>query len=140
VATIHALCVTPRLAIQDIACRARRTGKGALRGGESTHVVFVRRGAFAMHVDARAYIADPCTAVVSWHGSEYRISHPGDAGDDCTVVELDAGLATELVGHLQPHRDVELRMAPRMQAAYAGFLALVRRWRDVRLVCEEAAL
>jgi AraC-like DNA-binding protein len=139
-ATIRALCVTPRLAIQDIACRSGRSPRGALRGGESTHVVFVRHGAFAMHVGGDEYIADPCTALVSWQDTEYRISHPGDAGDDCTVIELDAGLAREALGRLRRHRDVELRLAPRVQAAYAGFLALVRRWRDDRLACEEAAL
>jgi AraC-like DNA-binding protein len=139
-AVVRRLCVTPRLAIHDIACRAARSGKGAVRGGESTHVVFVREGAFAMHVAARHYIADPCTALVSWEGSEYRVSHPGDAGDDCTVVELDGELARELLGHLRPHHDVELRLSPHVQAAYAGFLALVRRWRSDGLACEEAAL
>lgn len=139
-ATVRALCVTPRLTVHDIACRAGRSGKGAERGGESTHLIFVRQGAFAMHVGARDYIVDPCTAAVSWHGAEYRISHPGDSGDDCTVLELSAELADELVGHLAPHRDVELRISPRVQAAYAGFLALVRRWRGDPLICEESAL
>jgi AraC-like DNA-binding protein len=139
-ATVRALCVTPRMTIQDIACRAVRSGRGAPRGGESTHVVFVRRGAFGFHLGARHYIADPCTALVSWEGSEYRVSHPGDAGDDCTVLELDGELATALVGHLRPHHDVELRLSPHVQAAYAGFLALVRRWRGDGLACEEAAL
>lgn len=138
--TIRALCVTPRLAIHDIACRSARSARGALRGGESTHLVFVRRGAFAMHVGGDDYIADPCTALVSWQDSEYRISHPGDAGDDCTVIELDAGLARELLGELRRHRDVELRLAPRVQAAYAGLLAVLRHRRGDRLACEEAAL
>jgi AraC-like DNA-binding protein len=138
--TIRALCVTPRLAIHDIACRSARSARGALRGGESTHVVFVRRGAFAMHVGREDYIADPCTALVSWQDTEYRVSHPGDAGDDCTVIELDAELAGELLGGLRRHRDVELRLAPRVQAAYAGLLAVLRRWRGDRLACEEAAI
>jgi len=139
-ATMRALCATPRLTIHDITCRAARSGAGALRGGESTHVVFVRRGAFAMHVGPRRSIADPCTAALSWQGSEYRVSHPGDAGDDGTVLELDDELARELLGHLRPHRDVEVRLTPRVQAAYAGFLALLRRWRGDVLACEEAAL
>jgi AraC-like DNA-binding protein len=139
-ATVRALCVTPRMTIHDIACRAARSGKGAPRGGESTHVVFVRQGVFGMHVGARHYIADACTALVSWEGAEYRVSHPGDAGDDCTVLELDGELAAEAVGHLRPHQDVELRLSPHVQAAYAGFLALVRRWRGDGLACEEAAL
>lgn len=139
-ATVRALCVTPRLTVHDIACRAGRSGKGAQRGGESTHLVFVRQGAFAMHVGGRDYIVDPCTAAVSWHGAEYRVSHPGDTGDDCTVLELSADLADELVGHLAPHRDVELRLSPRVQAAYAGFLAVIKRWGADPLVCEESAL
>lgn len=139
-ATVRALCVTPRLTVHDIACRAGRGGKGAVRGGEGTHLVFVRRGAFAMHVGGRDYVVDPCTAAMSWRDAEYRISHPGEAGDDCTVLELSAGLADEVVGHLRVHRDVELRLTPRVQAAYAGFLALIRRWRGDALICEEAAL
>jgi hypothetical protein len=136
-ATTRALCVTPRLTIHDIACRAGRSGRGGLRGGESTHLVFVRHGAFALHVGARASIADPCTAAVSWEGSEYRISHPGDAGDDCTVLELDAELARALLGHLRVHRDVEIRLTPRVQAAYAGLLALLRCWPGDALAAEE---
>jgi AraC family transcriptional regulator len=139
-ATVRLLCTTPRLAIHDIACRAARSGKGAPRGGESTHLIFVRHGVFSMHNGARTYIADPCTALISWEGNEYRISHPADAGDDCTVLELDRALADELLRHLRPHRDNELPLSPRMQAAHAGFVALVQRSPDDALGCEEAAL
>jgi len=87
---IRPLCVTPRLAIQDIACRAARSGKGALRGGESTHVVFVRQGAFAM-ARRRAPLHRRSVHRAGVMGGQRvpRVSHPGDAGDDCTVVELD---------------------------------------------------
>lgn len=139
-AVVRALCVTPRLTVHDITCRAERGGKGAERGGEATHIVFVRQGVFAMHVGGNDYIVDPCTAAVSWHGWEYSVSHPGDSGDDCTVLELSPELSDAVVGHLAPHRDVEMRLSPRVQAAYAGFLAVVKRWRGDPLICEESAL
>ncbi|HWM88407.1 MAG TPA: AraC family ligand binding domain-containing protein, partial [Kofleriaceae bacterium] len=124
--------------MRDVACRTRRSGKGPSRGGEGTHVVFVRRGAFAAHLGSREYIADPGTALVSWEETEYRISHPGDAGDDFTSFELAPELAEELLGRLAPRDDVELRLSPRVQMAYAAFRAVARRGDG--LACEEAAL
>ena len=125
--------------MRDVACRTRRSGKGPSRGGEGAHVVFVRRGAFAAHLGSREYIADPGTALVSWEETEYRISHPGDAGDDFTSFELAPELAEELLGRLAPRDDVELRLSPPVQMAYAAFLAVAGRGGD-GLACEEAAL
>ena len=134
------LCVTPKLTILDLVCRTARSGKGPTRGGEGTHVVFVRRGAFGAHVGSRAYIADPQTALVSWVDTEYRISHPGESGDDCTVFDLAPELADELLAGLEPRADVELRLSPAMQVAHAALVAVIRRASGDGLVCEEAAL
>jgi len=132
--------VSSKLIIHDIRCRSARSGKGPLRGGEATHLVFVRRGAFASHVGSQEYIADPCTALVAWEETEYRISHPGDAGDDCTVFELAPELASEILEQLHPRCDFTLRLPPSVQAAYAAFLAVADRTRGDDLSCEEAAL
>ncbi|HLL23013.1 MAG TPA: hypothetical protein VK427_12825, partial [Kofleriaceae bacterium] len=99
----------PQLAIRDITCRAARGGPGASRGGEGTHLVFVRHGAFVAHLGTRAYVADPCTALVSWAGIEYRIAHPTRHGDDCTVLELSPVLADEI---LWQRDDIELHLTP----------------------------
>jgi hypothetical protein len=111
VAAIRTLCDGPHVTIRDIRCRAPRGGAGTTRGGEGTHLVFVRRGAFVAHIGARSYLADPCTAVVSWADTEYRLSHPGAHGDDCTVLELSPALADELL-HRVRRTVVELRVAP----------------------------
>lgn len=118
---MRAALATPRLTVHELLCGSPRSGKGPTRGGESTHVVFVRRGMFAAHVGSRRFLADPCTALVSWEGLEYQISHPCHGGDDCTVFELDAALADELLAGLEPRRDLELRLTPAHFAAYAGF-------------------
>ena len=138
-AALRSLCVTPRLVVTDLACRSGRSGKGPSRGGERTHLVLVRRGAFGAHLGSRDYLADPWTALVSWEGTEYRISHPGDAGDDCTVFELEPSLSDELLRGMRPRIDLELRLDPAIQVAHAAFLALVRRGED-DLAREEAAL
>ncbi len=138
-AALRSLCVTPRLVVTDLACRSGRSGKGPSRGGERTHLVLVRQGAFGAHLGSRDYLADPRTALVSWEGTEYRISHPGDAGDDCTVFDLEPSLSDELLRGMRPRIDLELRIEPAIQVAHAAFLALARRGDD-DLAREEAAL
>lgn len=125
-AAVRTLVETEHVALREIACRSPRSGPGPLRGGESSHFVMVRRGAFAAHLGRRSYVADACTALISWEETEYRISHPGGDGDDCVVIELSAELAAEALAPLRRHRDVELRLCPRLQAATAAFAALAR--------------
>lgn len=137
-ALVRTLCTQPQLAILDITCAAARGGPGAARGGESTHLVFVRRGVFVAHVGTRAYVADPRTAIVSWGDTEYRVSHPGSCGDDCTVLDLAPALADELLHGRRARVDVELPLAPATQARYA--LALATAERGDPGAAEEAAL
>lgn len=125
-AAVHTLVETRQLALRDISCGAPRGGPGASRGGESTHVVMVRRGAFLAHVGRKQYVADACTVLLSWADTDYRLSHPGDGGDDCLVVELAAELEGEALAKLRRHREIELRLSPGMQQRIAGFAASVR--------------
>lgn len=137
-AHVRTLCERPDLAIRDITCRASRGGPGAARGDEGTHLVFVRHGVFVAHLGSRAYVADPCTAIVSWTETEYRLSHPGDCGDDCTVLELSPALADELLHGRRARVHIELPLAPATQAQYA--LALATAERGDPFATEEAAL
>lgn len=89
---------SPRLGVVDVRCRSPRSGASAERGGETTHLALLRRGAFAYHLGSRVFVGDPCTALLHRGAWSYRVSHPGDAGDDLTVFELDPGLADELFG------------------------------------------
>jgi AraC-like DNA-binding protein len=138
VAHVRTLCAQPHLAIHDITCAAARGGPGASRGGESTHLVFVRRGVFVAHVGPRAYVADPRTAVISWADTDYRVSHPAACGDDCTVLDLAPALADELLHGRRSRVDVELPLAPATQARYARALATAER--GDAFAAEEAAL
>jgi AraC family transcriptional regulator len=138
VAHVRTLCAQPQLSIHDITCAAARGGPGAARGGESTHLVFVRRGVFLAHVGTRAYVADPRTAIVSWGDTEYRVSHPGACGDDCTVLDLSPALADELLRGRRARIDVEVPLAPATQAHYARALAIAER--GDAFAAEEAAL
>ena len=137
-AHVRTLAAFPQLAIHDVTCRAARGGPGQLRGGEATHLVFVRRGAFVAHLARRAYVADPCTALLSWAETEYRLSHPGVHGDDCTVFELSPALADELLHGRHARRDFELPLSPSVQARYA--LALTTAQHGDALATEEVAL
>lgn len=131
-AVTRTLVETRQLALRDLACAAPRGGPGATRGGESTHVVLVRRGAFVAHLGRRQYVADACTALLSWADTEYRMSHPGAHGDDCLVVELGAALQDEALAGLRRRREIELRLSPRLQQAVAAFAASVREPDSVR--------
>jgi AraC family transcriptional regulator len=137
VAAVRTLCEGEHVTVRDIACRAPRGGPGETRGGEGTHLVFVRRGAFVAHLGARAYVADPCTAVVSWADTEYRLAHPGIHGDDCTVLELAPATADELLHRHRARRDIEIPIAPAVQLRYARLLATTTM---IPGVIEEVAL
>jgi AraC family transcriptional regulator len=139
-AAVRTLHATGAIAVTDIACRSPRSGPGAARGGEGSHVVLVRRGVFTGHVGRRAYVADPCTAMISWADTEYRISHPGDAGDDCLVIELDPAIADEALAPLRRHADVAIPLTVELQVAAASYAAAVRDTDLDAAAAEEASL
>ncbi len=138
-ATTRTLVETEQVVLRELLCGSRRGGPGASRGGEGTHVVLVRRGAFAAHLGRREYVADACTALVSWEATEYQISHPGEHGDECLVMELSAALAEEALSQLRRRVDFELRLPLTMQREAAAFAARMRRGED-RLAAEERVL
>lgn len=126
-AIARTLVETEQVVLRDLRCGSPRGGPGASQGGEGTHVVLVRRGAFAAHLGRREYVADSCTAMISWEAMEYRISHPGEHGDECLVMELSAELAEEALAPLRRRVDFELRLSAAMQREAAGFAARMRR-------------
>ncbi len=93
-----ALLGSQALRVLDVRCRSPRSGASAERGGERTHLALLRRGAFAYHLGSRAFVGDPCTALLHREPWSYRVSHPGSAGDDVTVFELSPEVADELFG------------------------------------------
>lgn len=87
---VRTLFAGPLVRMADVTCCAPRGGCGDEEHSEAPEVVVPRRGVFTIHGGRQAVTADPLTAVVL-HG-EYRISHPADGGDRCTVL----GFAPEL--------------------------------------------
>lgn len=114
----------PGLRILDLSCGSGRSGPSASRGGEATHLVFLRRGCFGYHLGARRWLGDPRTALLHHCAHEYRISHPADGGDDSTVIELDEALSDRLFGRSSA---TELPVTPRVQLALLRLRSALKR-------------
>ncbi|MGY0556583.1 helix-turn-helix domain-containing protein [Lysobacter sp. A421] len=120
------LFATDTVTVRDIRCAAPRGGCGAERGDEGAHIALVRRGAFAYHSGNRRHHADPTTALFHCARHAYRISHPVEGGDRCTIIACAPGLDEEVFGRdALEGRRVEFAVDPRSQFAH---LAL---WREL---------
>jgi AraC-like DNA-binding protein len=83
----HTIYASETVSIADVCCRARRDADDPRREERSAHheVVFTRGGAFVKHVAGREVLAD-ANYVIFFNGDEpYRVTHPIDGGDECTV-------------------------------------------------------
>lgn len=89
---------SPSVGIVDVRCRSPRSGPGDERGDEPFHLAVLRRGAFVYHLGSRAHLGDANTALLHRAGAAYRVSHPGHAGDEVTLLELAPALADEAFG------------------------------------------
>jgi len=85
----------PGVSITDYACRCRRGGPAEEEVSDASHIVFVRRGVFCRHIEGREEILDANHLVFFQKGETYRVSHPTDLGDDCTVLSLTPELCAE---------------------------------------------
>jgi AraC family transcriptional regulator len=115
--------------ISEVRCCAEKSGCGELEQETSARLVLPQRGAFAYHFSPRdEVVADPNTAIVLHAGMDFKISHPIDGGDTCTVFEF----ADEAVlGAMRGAVPVSVL------AAFAGRLAPLA---SNRLAAEERAL
>ncbi len=115
--------------ISEVRCHAEKGGCADLEQETSPRIVLPNRGAFAYHFSPRdEVVADPNTAVVLHAGMDFKISHPIDGGDVCTVFEFaDEAVLGAMCGAVPVSR----------RAALAGRLA---RFATNRLAIEEHAL
>jgi len=79
-------------------CRYPRVDCGYVQGDDPARVLFTRRGAFLMHVGARAYFARPGQAVLIRRNVEYRVTHPDREGCDCCTDVLLDDAALDMFG------------------------------------------
>lgn len=86
----HALIFESSLVrISDVHCRADKGGCGDVEYETSPRLVLPRHGAFAYHFSPRnEVVADANTAIALHPQMEFKISHPIDGGDCCTVFEF----------------------------------------------------
>ena len=108
----------PSLAVLDIACRAHHHPLGREEASDTHTVVFVRTGAFVRDVEGQSLCADPTRIVFFTRGQPYRVAHPFEGGDRCTVLEAPTETLIEIGGrHLPAVADRPDTPFPRLHAA-----------------------
>ena len=90
----------PVARIGNVVCCAPRSAPAAPEWVPDTRIVLPRRGVFALHRHGQGVVADGTSAVVLGAGEEYRVSHPADGGDECTVLVVPPELHEEAFGDL----------------------------------------
>lgn len=128
-----------QLSVLDSRCRHPRGGPGHERGDEPTHLALLSRGSFRYHLGRRSHLGDGCTALLHRAGTEYRVGHPGEEGDDATVVVLGPALFEELFA-ARTTPSPELPLAPGTQLLHARVRATLTSATEDLLSREERTL
>src|SRR5947208_16921993 len=89
------LVASPLIEVYDVVCRAPRSGSGALELTTVPQIALARRGVFIVYARGDPVVVDTNTALVFGLDEEYRVSHPTDGGDECTVLVLPPDLLEE---------------------------------------------
>lgn len=135
------LLETRTLSVADIQCRAPRGGCGPERGGEVAHLTMLRRGSFAYHLGQQRHVADPATALFHCARHSYRISHPLDGGDCCTIISCTNVLAEEVFGmHAFRGQRPEFAIDARTHLAHLAMWRTLRVGTHESLTAEECTL
>jgi AraC family transcriptional regulator len=102
----HALYDAPLVSITDIGCRAPKARAGGEEHAAAHELVFTRAGVFVKHVAGREIVAEPAHVLFFNAHEPYRVSHPVQGGDDCTVLAFPAETIVEVIAlHHPAHRD-----------------------------------
>lgn len=83
--------------VYDVSCQAARSRFTAPEWASAAQVIVVRRGVFAVRQRSGETVAEPVAPLVLGEG-EYKVSHPGVGGDDCTVVVVQPCLLLDAMG------------------------------------------
>ena len=100
--TFRSLFRGASVSIDDYRCRAPHSGSGSEEYAYSHQVVFTRRGVFVKHVGRREVAGEPARVLFFNKDEPYRVSHPGDSGDDCTVISTELSFLREVVSEYEP--------------------------------------
>jgi len=83
--------------ISDVRCRPYCRACGGEEWSEAHQIVFVRSGVFVKRQGKRELVADPNQVLFFNRQETYRVSHPVDGGDDCTVFTFRTEILMEAV-------------------------------------------
>ena len=102
--TRHVLArgLSDAIAVTDFRCRACRHPPGAEESNDEPSIVFVRRGLFVRRQAGDTVVADSSQILFFNAAQPYRISHPLEGGDDCTILTISPWLAEEVVARHAP--------------------------------------
>jgi AraC family transcriptional regulator len=124
------------LSVSEYSCRVRPHALGGEERSGGYSIVFVRRGVFVRRQARDTVVADANHVLFFAPGRPYHVAHPVSGGDDCTVVDLPAAVARELVRRHDPraaeHADGPFRAghalsSPRAARLHYELLVLARR-------------
>lgn len=104
---------SPIVRFVDVCCRHSASGCSGEERANAHQLIVVRAGVFVKHpafASRRSLVAEPMQALLLNADEPYRISHPANDGDDCTVLELPDASARELMVALAPHTRDEIRI------------------------------
>jgi len=91
-----------------VVCRAPRSARrSAAEFSWDTEFVLPRRGVFAVHRRGEMVVADPCTVLVLTAGEDYRVTHPADGGDACTLLAFPPEITQEALGQSRTSHGIQ---------------------------------
>lgn len=88
--------------ICDVRCRACRGGCGGEERSSAHEIVLPRAGVFLKHVAGREVVADSNHVLFFNRHEPYRVSHPADGGDDCTVFAFADDVLSDVLRRFDP--------------------------------------
>lgn len=92
----------PLASVRDSECWEPRSPGTPEELARSHHLVFTRRGVFVKLQGRRRVVAEPTRVLLFNEGEPYRMSHPVDGGDDCTVLEFPAHVVADVAARHDP--------------------------------------
>ncbi|HEY9226276.1 MAG TPA: AraC family transcriptional regulator [Gemmatimonadaceae bacterium] len=145
----HTLHQGSLFSVHDVDCRAPASGCGSDEHATSHHMVFVRNGVFVKHVGKQEIVADASRVLFFNRDEPYRVSHPVDGGDACTVVKCSPSAWREILARHDeaaadaPHSLFTMTHAMQSSRAAVGYRRLrsaLRRGAVDALEVEETTL
>lgn len=101
--TYRTLFKSALMRVEDYRCHYERGGPGREECLDENQIVILRHGAFCQHFSRRqSVVADVNQAIFFSEGTAYRVSHPGDCGDQGTLLTPAPTVLRELLNIYAP--------------------------------------